>query len=80
MLKAALCVLFVHKTCRSARQLVFCILSMSKVTSCVCLCVRPAEAPGRLSFVSLLKFIDGKALRKKINLLPPSQEESHVFK
>ena len=54
MLKVASCVLLVHKTCRSTRQLVFCVLSMSKVTLCICLCVSPAEVPGSFSFVSFI--------------------------
>ena len=54
MLKVTSCVLFVHKICRSTSQLVFCVLSMSKVTLCVCLCARPLEVPGSVSFVSFI--------------------------
>ena len=54
MSKVASCVFLVHKTFRSTRQLVFCVLSMSKVTLCVFPCVRPAEVPGSLSFVSFI--------------------------
>ena len=69
MPKAASGVLFVCKACWSARQLVFYVLFMSKVASCICLCIRPVEAPGRLSFVFLIKIVKGKAWEKKINLL-----------
>ena len=57
--------LSVCKACRSARQLVFCVLFVLKVTSCICLCIRPAEALGSFSFVFLIRLVKGKALRKK---------------
>ena len=78
MLKVTLCVLLVCKTCRNARQLVFCVLSMSKVASCICLCIRSVEMPGSLSFVFVIKFVNSETLRKK--LLLTSQGESHMFK
>ena len=69
MLKVASCVLFVHKTCQSTKQLVFCVFSVPKDTLCICVCVRPVEVPGSLSFVFLLKLVKGKAEEKKIHLL-----------
>ena len=67
MLKVTLCILPVCKTCRSAPDsLVFCVLSMLKIASCIYLCVRPVKVPGCLSFAFLIEFANSEALREKL--------------
>ena len=78
MLKVASCVLFMCKTCKSTKQLVIYVLFMSKFTLCICLCVRPVEAPGSLSFMHLIKLVMGKTWEKK-NELVTSWGEGHVL-
>ena len=39
---------------------------MLKVASCICLCVRPVELPGCLSFVFLIELVNSAVLREKL--------------